>query len=250
MAGPFNFTGNNIQDTYQRIVQTDGTDFFDGTGSAVTFGSPFTAEGISGSSTELSSSLVSRILTLETQGSGDITALNVFTSSIQNEVDNLTAATSSYITEETFPYSGSAEITGSLKVIGSLTITGSQLITDDITSSGTLRARVKSFDIEHPTKVGKRLVYGALEGPEHGVYCRGRANELKAKLPPEWSKLIVPSTITVQISSVGKFQPIYFEKFISNWLYFGCDSTDITEYDFFWEVKGARADVPKLKTTQ
>lgn len=145
--------------------------------------------------------------------------------------------------------SGSTEITGSLTVEGSLIITGSQLITEDITSSGTLRAKVKSFDIEHPTKPGKRLVYGALEGPEHGVYCRGRANELKVKLPPEWSKLIVPSTITVQISSAGKFQPIYFKELISNWLYFGCDS-DITEYDFFWEIKGARADVPKLKTTQ
>ena len=122
-------------------------------------------------------------------------------------------------------------------------------VENDIVSGGTLRAKVKSFDIEHPTKPGKRLVYGALEGPEHGVYCRGRANELKVKLPPEWSKLIVPSTITVQISSAGKFQPIYFKEFISNWLYFGCDS-DITEYDFFWEIKGARADVPKLKTTQ
>jgi len=222
MAGPFNFTGNNIQDTYQRIVQTDGTSFFDGTGSAVNFGSSFTAAGISGSSNELSSSISNRVTTLETAGSS----------------------------EDTFPFTGSAEISGSLKVIGPLTITGSQLITDDITSSGTLRARVKSFDIEHPTKIGKRLVYGALEGPEHGVYCRGRANVLKVKLPPEWSKLIVPSTITVQISSVGKFQPIYFEKFISNWLYFGCDSDDIIEYDFFWEVKGARADVPKLKTTQ
>ena len=246
MAGPFNFTGNNIQDTYQRIVQTDGTNFFDGTGSAVTFGSPFTAEGISGSFTEASSSFSTRITTVENQGSGDVTALNTFTGSIQTEVDSLTAATSSYVN---FPFSGSAEITGSLKVIGPLTITGSQLITDDITSSGTLRAKVKSFDIVHPTKPGKRLVYGVMEGPEHGVYCRGRAQELKVKLPPEWSKLVVPSTITVQITSAGKFQPIYFEKFISNWLYFGCDS-DITEYDFFWETKGARADVPKLKTTQ
>ena len=42
---------------------------------------------------------------------------------------------------------------------------------------------------------------------------------------------------------------IYFKEFINNWLYFGCDS-EITEYDFFWEAKGARADVPKLKTTQ
>jgi hypothetical protein len=222
MAGPFNFTGNNIQDTYQRIVQTDGTNFFDGTGSAVTFGSPFTAEGISGSFTEASSSFSTRVTTLETAGSSG----------------------------DAFPFTGSAEITGSLQVIGPLTITGSQLITDDITSSGTLRAKVKSFDIVHPTKPGKRLVYGVMEGPEHGVYCRGRSQELKVKLPPEWSKLVVPSTITVQITSAGKFQPIYFEKFISNWLYFGCDSKEIKEFDFFWEIKGARADVPKLKTTQ
>jgi hypothetical protein len=222
MAGPFNFTGNNIQDTYQRIVQTDGTNFFDGTGSAVTFGSPFTAEGISGSFTEASSSFSTRVTTLETAGSSG----------------------------DAFPFTGSAEITGSLTVIGPLTITGSQLITDDITSSGTLRAKVKSFDIIHPTKPGKRLVYGVMEGPEHGVYCRGRSQELKVKLPPEWSKLVVPSTITVQITPAGKFQPIYFKKFISNWLYFGCDSEEVKEFDFFWEIKGARADVPKLKTTQ
>ena len=28
----------------------------------------------------------------------------------------------------------------------------------------------KSFDIEHPSKEGKRLIHGSLEGPEHGVY--------------------------------------------------------------------------------
>ena len=34
MALP-NLTGQNIQDTYQRVVQTDGTKFYDGTGSLV-----------------------------------------------------------------------------------------------------------------------------------------------------------------------------------------------------------------------
>jgi hypothetical protein len=33
MAGPFDFTGQNIEDTYQRVLQTDGTDVYDGTGS-------------------------------------------------------------------------------------------------------------------------------------------------------------------------------------------------------------------------
>ena len=38
MAGEFDFTGQNIEDTYQRVVQTDGTNFYDGTGSAVSIG--------------------------------------------------------------------------------------------------------------------------------------------------------------------------------------------------------------------
>jgi hypothetical protein len=35
MAGPFDFTGQNIETTYQRVLQTDGTFVYDGTGSLV-----------------------------------------------------------------------------------------------------------------------------------------------------------------------------------------------------------------------
>ena len=35
MAGPFDFTGQDIETTYQRILQTDGTFVYDGTGSLV-----------------------------------------------------------------------------------------------------------------------------------------------------------------------------------------------------------------------
>jgi hypothetical protein len=35
MAGPFDFTGQNIENTYQRVLQTDGTFVYDGTGSLV-----------------------------------------------------------------------------------------------------------------------------------------------------------------------------------------------------------------------
>ena len=35
MAGPFDFTGQNIEDTYQRLVQVSGSGFCDGTGSAI-----------------------------------------------------------------------------------------------------------------------------------------------------------------------------------------------------------------------
>ena len=35
MAGPFGFTGQNIEDSYQRVLQTDGKVITDGTGSFV-----------------------------------------------------------------------------------------------------------------------------------------------------------------------------------------------------------------------
>ncbi len=35
MAGPFDFTGQNIETTYQRVLQTDGQFVYDGTGSLV-----------------------------------------------------------------------------------------------------------------------------------------------------------------------------------------------------------------------
>jgi len=46
MAGPFDLTGQNIETTYQRVLQTDGTNIYDGTGSLFT---------ISGSSINTSS---------------------------------------------------------------------------------------------------------------------------------------------------------------------------------------------------
>jgi hypothetical protein len=35
MAGPFDFTGQNIETTYQRVLQTDGVNIYDGTGSLI-----------------------------------------------------------------------------------------------------------------------------------------------------------------------------------------------------------------------
>ena len=59
MAGPFDFTGQNIEDSYQRILQTDGTLVYDGTGSLFTITStsasyPLTASyAVNGGVTQL-----------------------------------------------------------------------------------------------------------------------------------------------------------------------------------------------------
>ena len=83
-----------------------------------------------------------------------------------------------------------------------------------IDTAGNLRATTKSFDIEHPTKPGKRLVYGALEGPEHGVYHRGTVEgkgKIQIELPEYWSKL-VNEDYSIQLTSWGNYNVHIVEK--------------------------------------
>jgi len=86
-----------------------------------------------------------------------------------------------------------------------VTSTGTRLFSVD--TAGNLRATTKSFDIPHPTKDGMRLVYGVLEGPEHGVYHRGTVEGkgiIKIDLPEYWHKL-VGDQYTIQLTSWGNY---------------------------------------------
>ncbi len=83
-----------------------------------------------------------------------------------------------------------------------------------VDANGNLRATTKSFDIPHPTKEGMRLVYGVLEGPEHGVYHRGTVegkDKLKVELPEYWHKL-VGENYSVQLTSWGPYAVHLVEK--------------------------------------
>jgi len=83
-----------------------------------------------------------------------------------------------------------------------------------VDANGNLRATTKSFDIPHPTKEGMRLVYGVLEGPEHGVYHRGTVEgkgKLTVELPEYWSKL-VGADYSVQLTTWGNYNVHIVEK--------------------------------------
>ena len=86
-----------------------------------------------------------------------------------------------------------------------VTSAGARLFSID--TAGNLRATTKSFDIPHPTKEGLRLVYGVLEGPEHGVYHRGTVEGkgvIKVELPEYWHKL-VGDQYTIQLTPWGNY---------------------------------------------
>jgi hypothetical protein len=87
-----------------------------------------------------------------------------------------------------------------------------------VDANGNLRATTKSFDIPHPTKEGMRLVYGVLEGPEHGVYHRGTINgkgNLLIELPDYWSEL-VNEDYTVTLTPHGNYGVHIVEKSLNS----------------------------------
>ena len=110
-----------------------------------------------------------------------------------------------------------------------------------MSTTGAFSAVTKSFDIPHPTKENMRLRYGSLEGPENGVYVRGRSKEDYICLPDYWVGLVDEDTITVNITPIGKKQDIYVDSIEDNKVYLG---GKIKEY--FFTVYGERKDVDKL----
>jgi hypothetical protein len=112
---------------------------------------------------------------------------------------------------------------------------------------GTMAATIKSFIIDHPTKSGRKLRYASLEGPENGVYVRGRSSDPIIILPNYWTGLVDEDTITVNITPVGKYQNIYVEKIVDYVVYVKCNSMLCTHLDYFYTVYGERKDVSKLE---
>ena len=118
-----------------------------------------------------------------------------------------------------------------------------------VDASGNLRATTKSFDIPHPTKEGKRLVYGVLEGPEHGVYHRGTIEgkgNIKIMLPEYWHKL-VGEDYSVQLTSWGAYAVHLVEK-TENYFIIQLSSNFVMRklktIKVDYVVHGARLDAP------
>jgi hypothetical protein len=87
---------------------------------------------------------------------------------------------------------------------GQVIITGGLGVSGNINLGGTLNAISKSFLIDHPTKPGYKLQYGSLEGPENGVYVRGKiVGSDTIELPDYWIGLVDEETITVTLTPIG-----------------------------------------------
>ncbi len=119
-----------------------------------------------------------------------------------------------------------------------LTVLGNATVSGSITGSS------KSFLIDHPTKENKKLEHGSLEGPEFGVYYRGRAQSDTITLPDYWTALVREETITVQLTPKGSFQHLYVVSQSLTEIVIG--AADGETIDCFYTIYGERADIDSL----
>jgi hypothetical protein len=108
--------------------------------------------------------------------------------------------------------------------------------------NGAFAATTKSFLIPHPTKPNMQLRYGSLEGPENGVYVRGRLKDNNViELPDYWTGLVDEDTITVNLTPIGKKQDLWVEDVVDNTVVVGGENVNC-----FYTVFAERKDVDKL----
>lgn len=120
------------------------------------------------------------------------------------------------------------------------------IVKNSLIVRGSMFATTKSFLIDHPTKKGKKLVHGSLEGPENGVYVRGKVKGDVIELPDYWTKLVDPESITVQLTPIGRHQKLYVKCVENNKVYIGIEGFFAPEINCYYVVQAERRDVPKL----
>jgi hypothetical protein len=83
-----------------------------------------------------------------------------------------------------------------------------------------------------------------LEGPEFGVYHRGRAQSDTITLPDYWSGLVRDGTITVQLTPNGSFQHLYVVSTSLTEIKIGAAEGETI--DCYYTIYGERADLDPL----
>ncbi|NDG32607.1 hypothetical protein EB118_21360, partial [bacterium] len=132
--------------------------------------------------------------------------------------------------------SGVVNILDNTNIVGNLTVSGNTTIT------GHLSAASKSFLIDHPTIIGKKLQYGSLEGPEHGVFVRGKTNDNIINLPDYWSALVDENSISVNLTPISAANNIYVVDYNNQRIVTNGNNGNY----YFYTIYGERKDIPKL----
>lgn len=162
----------------------------------------------------------------------------IFAGAIGKDITNSTANTI------VIGSSQQSVIVGTLFANTAATVNGA-LTANSVIVNGSLIATTKSFDIVHPLDPNKRLRYGSLEGPENGVYVRGRLTDQDTIILPDyWENLVAANSVTVHLTSIGAPQHLYVISSNNTTVVIGSQSN--TDIDCYYTITGERQDIDPL----
>jgi hypothetical protein len=104
----------------------------------------------------------------------------------------------------------------------------------------------KPFDMQHPSKgEGHRLRYACIEGPEVGVYLRGRiTNKIEIELPLYFKDLVHINSISVQLQPIGTYQNIIVTEVDDEKIHL--QEKEGIQIDCYYHIYAERKDVNAL----
>ena len=134
---------------------------------------------------------------------------------------------------------------GNVNVKKDVNVEGQVVSQTEVRAASTTLTSRKPFDIPHPNKKGWRLRHVCLEGPESGVYFRGRIkNKTEIDLPNYWKDLVDIDSITVNLTSIGSHQDVIVNTWNEDKVYL--QSKEGLPIDCFYYICAERIDGEKL----
>ena len=123
-----------------------------------------------------------------------------------------------------FAQSGRGLFTGSFSASNFTFDGGTLVVSGNVFVDGTLDAATKNFRIQHPSMEGYYLIHSSLEGPERGIYYRGKLKTNNIiHLPDYWEDLTDDTDITVQLTPIGNACQHFVKSVSKKEIEVGCD---------------------------
>ena len=150
--------------------------------------------------------------------------------------------------------SGISSVPSRFYVSGNSVLQGDLTVSGNTTITGHLSAASKSFLIDHPTQVGKKLQYGSLESPYHGIRLTDKnkisADMVQVYLPDYISSLVNDEKVNIQLTNINHDKNLFIKEVNINENNFTVGMNrgwfDKNEYEFYWSFTAERKDIPKL----
>jgi len=147
---------------------------------------------------------------------------------------------------------GSIDIDGTIDSIGSIESNTSVTapvfygsFIGNLTGTASGNKSSGAFDIAHPLNENLRVRHICAEGPEPGIYIRGRLTRQNViELPDYWDGLVDPDTITVTLTQIRTSQDLIVDR-IESCKRIYIKSGSATAIDCFYEVWVSRWLDPK-----